>query len=109
MREAGFINKKIYTPWGWEVLIEITPKYAVKHIHVVKGHRLSKQYHEKKLETWFELVDGQLRKIKTIQPKEIHRLEAMSGKDVDIIEVSTPELSDVVRVSDMYGRAPIKD
>ena len=109
MEQFGFINNKVYTPWGWEVLIEKNKKYAVKHIHVKAGHRLSKQYHEKKLETWFEIVDGQLRKIKTIQPKEVHRLEAMQGKDVDIIEVSTPELGDVVRVEDDYSRETIKE
>ena len=99
-------NTRYYTPWGWEQIIEHTKKYVVKHIHVRKGNRLSKQYHEKKLETWFFIKEGKLIKLKTIKPKEVHRLEA-KDYDVDIIEVSTPELTDVVRVEDDYGRAEI--
>jgi mannose-6-phosphate isomerase len=89
-----------------------------KLIHVKAGHALSLQYHNKKDETimlWsgrllFEIGDADAlvkREMKVgeavhITPKTVHRMTAI--EDCDIFEVSTPELDDVVRLQDRYGR-----
>lgn len=114
------LPRKTDKPWGYELLYALTPKYAGKVIFVKKGHRLSLQYHEKKDESMYiyqgkvlmevEDADGKLRsmemepgKIIHIPPKTRHRLEAI--EDATFLEVSTPELDDVVRLADDYGRA----
>ena len=112
--------RKTEKPWGFELLFAHTPKYAGKVILVRKGHRLSLQYHEKKDETMYihegkalfeiEGSDGRMA-TKVVQsgqcirvpPRTRHRLEAI--EDTTFFEVSTPELEDVVRVEDDYGRA----
>ncbi len=111
---------KTEKPWGFELLFAHTPKYAGKVIFVKKGHRLSLQYHEKKDESMYiyqgkvrieiEGSDGRMvSKIAPpgysirIPPLTKHRLEAI--EDTTLLEVSTPELEDVVRVEDDYGRA----
>ena len=111
------ITKK---PWGEERLFAKTDKYAGKILLVRKGHRLSLQYHKIKDETLY-LEDGILKltieKGKNnlvsrnviagesfrVPPKTMHRMEAV--ENCRLIEVSTPELDDVVRVEDDYGRA----
>ena len=106
-------------PWGYEELIIKTNKYAMKLIHVEAGKRLSLQYHNIKEETMY-IINGEgeftcgpltLRKIKGahihIVPMEIHRVKALS--DLDIMECSTPELDDVVRLEDDYGRVSKKE
>jgi len=112
--------RKTEKPWGFELLFAHTPKYAGKVILVRKGHRLSLQYHKKKDETLYiyegealleiEGSDGRMTS-KVVQPGQCirvpprtrHRLEAI--EDTTFFEVSTPELEDVVRVEDDYGRA----
>ena len=113
------LPRKTEKPWGHELLYAHTPKYAGKVIFVKKGHRLSFQYHEKKEESIYiylgkamvttEGSDGKL--IETaaepgytihITPFTKHRLEAL--EDTTFLEVSTPELEDVVRLEDDYGR-----
>ena len=95
-----------------------TDRYVGKVIHVTAGHALSLQYHNEKDETillWagrlrFELRDGDdIRDWEMkpgervhITPKTVHRMTAID--DCDIIEVSTSELDDVVRLEDRYGR-----
>jgi len=114
------LPRKIEKPWGFELLWAKTPKYAGKLIFVRKGHRLSLQYHEKKDETMYfyqgkalleiEGSDGRLMP-KTVEsgyciripPHTKHRLKAI--EDTTFFEVSTPELEDVVRLEDDYGRA----
>ena len=106
--------KTIQKPWGKEEWIVLTDKYCLKKIYVNKGHRLSLQYHEKKEETMIleegdcdltlsseciRMVKGQ---IYTIKPPTVHRLEAK--EDSVILEVSTPEVDDVVRLEDDYER-----
>ena len=109
---------KVDKPWGYELRWAITDRYVGKVIHVNKGEALSLQYHEKKDETiflqsgrlLFEMqVNGQLvaREMKPgeavrIQPPTVHRMTAL--EDSDILEVSTPEIDDVVRLEDRYGR-----
>jgi len=106
-------------PWGEEELLAHTDRYALKRIHVKKAARPSLQYHERKSESLYllsgllriETVDDRnLRVVDEIRPGEtvdiprgtIHRVSAL--KDSVIIEVSTPELDDVVRLEDDYGR-----
>ena len=89
----------IEKPWGHEEILEKNEHYVIKRLFVKKGHRLSKQYHNIKTETWI-YPDG---KIVHIPPKTVHRLEA-KDEDVDILEVSTTELDDIVRLEDDYGR-----
>lgn len=107
--------EKIHKPWGHELLFAKAKKYVGKLLVINKGHRLSLQYHRVKHESLM-VLRGQLklllgRKTKmigpgtafTIPPKTVHRFEAPNGR-VTLIEVSTPELWDVVRVEDDYGR-----
>jgi quercetin dioxygenase-like cupin family protein len=111
--------KRVEKPWGYELHWAETDRYVGKVIHVKKGHALSLQYHEVKDETihlWsgrllFEVeIDGKLtgREMEPgesvhITPGTVHRMTAL--EDSDILEVSTPELDDVVRLEDRYGRA----
>jgi len=110
---------RVDKPWGYELRWAITSRYVGKVIHVDAGHALSLQYHEVKEETillWngrikFEMErDGQrVTQEMTpgqsihITPGTVHRMTAI--EDSDIFEVSTPELQDVVRLEDRYGRA----
>jgi mannose-6-phosphate isomerase len=109
---------RVDKPWGYELHWAKTDRYVGKVIHVNKGHALSLQYHNIKDETiflqsgriLFEIdVDGTLTQRDMlpgecvhITPKTIHRMTAI--EDSDIFEVSTPELDDVVRLQDRYGR-----
>lgn len=101
-------------PWGREIWWAVTERYVGKIIEVKAGQSLSLQYHERKLESmYFDSGRGRLRLGEqtipiapalavTIKPGEIHRVEAET--DVRFFEVSTPDLEDVVRVEDRYGR-----
>ena len=111
--------KKIIKPWGYELLIEKNKRYMVKKLFMKKGHRCSLQFHKKKIETIF-IISGNLKifygknknKLNyktfkpqntiTINPKTIHRMQAVS--DCVYLEASTPEITDVVRLSDDYKR-----
>lgn len=114
------LPQKTEKPWGYELLWARTSRYAGKLIFVRKGHRLSFQYHEKKDETIYihegEVLieiggsDGRMESIPLqagqsiwIQPGTRHRLQAV--EDTTVFEVSTPELEDVRRLEDDYGRA----
>ena len=110
---------RVEKPWGYELHWAKTDRYVGKVIHVNKGHALSLQYHKVKDETiflWsgkilFEIEEnGQLvaREMLPgesvhVTPPTVHRMTAI--EDSDIMEVSTPELDDVVRLKDMYGRS----
>jgi mannose-6-phosphate isomerase len=109
---------RVDKPWGYELHWAKTDRYVGKVIHVNAGHALSLQYHNVKDETiflysgrlLFEIqVDGQLTKREMapgervhITAKTVHRMTAI--EDSEIFEVSTPELHDVVRIEDRYGR-----
>jgi quercetin dioxygenase-like cupin family protein len=109
---------RVEKPWGYELHWARTDRYVGKLIHVNAGHALSLQYHNVKDETiylssgllLFEIeTDGKLtsREMRPgesvhITPKTVHRMTAI--EDSDIFEVSTPELQDVVRLEDRYGR-----
>ncbi|HSL20713.1 MAG TPA: hypothetical protein VK886_04200 [Vicinamibacterales bacterium] len=110
---------RVEKPWGYELHWAQTDRYVGKVIHVNAGHALSLQYHNEKDETiylWsgrllFEIQEGNVLSGREllpgeavhITPKTIHRMTAI--EDSDIFEVSTPELHDVVRLEDRYGRA----
>jgi len=111
---------RVEKPWGYEIHWAKTDRYVGKLIHVNAGHALSLQYHNLKDETiylhsgklLFEIQEngqGQIVKREMrpgervhITPKTVHRMTAI--EDSDIFEVSTPELHDVVRLEDRYGR-----
>jgi mannose-6-phosphate isomerase len=110
--------ERIEKPWGHEILFAVTEKYIGKILFLRKGHRLSLQYHKQKDETFYCLKGRASLIIKNenmtnilplvpegsyhIEPMIIHRLEAL--EDTTLVEVSTPEMEDVVRVEDDYGR-----
>ena len=110
---------KVDKPWGYELRWAKTDRYVGKVIHVNAGHALSLQYHTVKDETilvWsgrilFEIDEGGTRVTREmgsgdsvhVAPGTVHRLTAV--EDSDLFEVSTPELEDVVRLEDRYGRA----
>jgi mannose-6-phosphate isomerase-like protein (cupin superfamily) len=110
---------RIDKPWGHELWWALTDAYAGKILHVKKGHKLSLQLHEQKDESAY-LMSGRLLLSKgpsagaltTVEleagavwrnePGDVHTIEAL--EDSEVLEVSTPELDDVVRLSDSYGR-----
>ena len=117
---ASKLPRKTEKPWGYELLFAHTDRYAGKVMFVKKGHRPSLQYHKKKDETLYiyqgklllerETADGRMVQSEVtvgacfrIPPLTKHRITAL--EDTYIFEVSTPELEDVVRLADDYGRA----
>lgn len=113
-------QSRVEKPWGYELRWAITERYLGKVLHINQGEALSLQYHEHKDETIMvargvldlELDDpkGQLEKQTLhqgdtvhIRPGQKHRMTAV--EDCDILEVSTPEIEDVVRLEDRYGRS----
>ncbi|HET7622291.1 MAG TPA: cupin domain-containing protein [Gemmatimonadaceae bacterium] len=110
--------KVVPKPWGHEIIWAHTDRYVGKVLHINAGHALSVQYHERKDETVYLLsgeliywvkLDGELRDMKLkvgdafrITPGTVHYMEAVT--DCDVLEASTPDLDDVVRLSDRYGR-----
>jgi quercetin dioxygenase-like cupin family protein len=111
---------RVEKPWGYELHWAKTDRYVGKLIHVNAGHALSLQYHNLKDETIYlhggrllfeiqereggEIVKREMRPGERVHiaPKTVHRMTAL--EDSDIFEVSTPELHDVVRLEDRYGR-----
>jgi len=107
-------------PWGHETIWALSERYVGKILHINSGHELSVQYHNRKDETVY-LLSGEIvyrvqrdgddilddMKLKVgesfrITPGTIHQMIAVT--DCDVLEVSTPEIDDVVRLSDKYGR-----
>lgn len=107
-------------PWGHETIWAHTDRYVGKILHVKAGEKLSVQYHEQKDET-IHLLRGEMKywvqlpgetemrdqhlcagQSFRITPNTVHAIEAIT--DIDVLEASTPELNDVVRLSDRYGR-----
>jgi mannose-6-phosphate isomerase-like protein (cupin superfamily) len=110
---------RVDKPWGHELIWARTDRYIGKILHIRKGESLSLQYHRRKDET-IRVLAGRVRLETTeeggqhqtdmlepgggahIPPGTRHRMEAL--EDSDVLEVSTPELDDVVRLEDRYGR-----
>lgn len=115
---GGNLVTRVEKPWGYEVHWAKTQRYVGKILHINAGHALSLQYHNVKEETvylfsgslLYEIeVNGELTKryLKPgdsvhVLPKTVHRMTAI--EDCDVLEASTPELDDVVRLEDRYGR-----
>lgn len=107
--------KRVRKPWGHELWFAQNKRYVGKILAIRKGHRLSRQYHKVKRETLYLLkgrmrleLGGRKRMIGPgtafdIPPRAVHRFEAPLGP-VTLVEVSTPEVWDVVRLDDDYGR-----
>ena len=114
--------KKVEKPWGYELIWAHTERYVGKILHIHKGESLSYQYHRVKDETIYllrglmevEIGDERGREKHQLDPGACwhitpgtrHRMVAL--EDCDILEASTPELDDVVRLEDRYGRVEPK-
>ena len=110
---------KVDKPWGHEIRWAINEKYLGKILHINRGCQLSRQYHEIKDETIY-VLNGilvlelgndpvEIKILKEgenyrIEPMTIHRFRAPPDNWVKLIEVSTSEIDDVVRIEDDYGR-----
>ncbi len=118
MKDAA--PRRVEKPWGHEVIWAETDRYIGKIITIEPGHRLSLQYHERKDESLI-VTQGTLRlhlenengevEIHDLEPGQRsripvgrrHRFEAVETR-VELCEVSTPEIDDVVRLEDDYAR-----
>jgi len=110
---------RVEKPWGYELVWARTDRYVGKILHIEPGQILSLQYHNKKDETIHVLrgeiifrvqVDGKLTEKRMregesyhITPPTVHQMEAVTA--ADLLEASTPEVDDVVRLKDRYGRS----
>ena len=120
MSDYRFEPQRIEKPWGWELIWALADEYVGKILFVRAGQALSLQYHERKDESWYvqegraELLLGGVGGEPSAQeigpgdsfrfrPGTVHRVTAL--EDTLILEVSTPQLDDVVRLEDRYGRA----
>jgi mannose-6-phosphate isomerase-like protein (cupin superfamily) len=111
---------RVEKPWGYELIWARTDRYVGKILHVAAGHVLSLQYHERKDESIYVLTGEIILRLQQgetlierrlaqgeafrIQPKVVHQFEAVVTSD--LLEASTPEIDDVVRLQDRYGRVP---
>ena len=121
----AFEPKRVDKPWGFELIWALTERYCGKLLVVRAGHELSLQFHREKDESWY-VLEGRAkiefaavgekapsREVVTpgaafrITPGTVHRVSAL--EDTTILEVSTPQLDDVVRLEDVYGRAGTSD
>ena len=117
----SFVPRRIEKPWGYELIWAETERYVGKLLVVRAGQALSLQYHERKDESWLvqsgraslELASVDAPDVRHVieiaaddafryRPGTIHRITAI--EDTTILEVSTPDLDDVVRLDDRYGR-----
>ena len=116
----GFEVRKVEKPWGHELIWALTDIYCGKLLFVNAGAALSLQFHNEKDESWFvqsgraKLELGEVGQAVLSQevisagaafrykPGTVHRITAI--EDTTILEVSTPQLDDVVRLEDLYGR-----
>ncbi len=111
---------RVEKPWGHELIWAHTERYVGKILHIKQGHALSLQYHLKKDETVHvltgrmrfqtggegeELRDRVLEAGQSFHITPLLRHRMIAETDCDILEASTPELDDVVRLDDRYGRA----
>ena len=115
----GSLPRRVDKPWGHELVWAHAEQYVGKVLRIEAGKRLSLQHHEVKDE-WIHVLEGRLRltlgnesgdlEVRDLGPGEgahvavrrVHRFEAI--ETCTLIEVSTPELNDVVRIEDDFGR-----
>jgi mannose-6-phosphate isomerase len=119
--QFAFEPERVEKPWGYELIWAVSEHYAGKLLSVNAGHALSLQFHREKDESWY-VLEGRAElefaaagekttssEVVTpgaafrIKPGTVHRIRAL--EDTVIVEVSTPQLDDVVRLEDTYGRA----
>lgn len=109
---------RVEKPWGYELIWARTDRYVGKILHIEPGHCLSLQYHNQKDETLYVLRGEIVFRVKVgeeqreipmregdgyhVTPHTVHQMEAVTP--ADLLEASTPELDDVVRLQDRYGR-----
>jgi mannose-6-phosphate isomerase-like protein (cupin superfamily) len=116
----AFETRRVEKPWGWELIWALSEVYCGKVLFVRAGESLSLQFHREKDESW--LVQGGRARVELggvgeralkeevigpgaafrFRPGTVHRVTAL--EDTTILEVSTPQLDDVVRLEDAYGR-----
>jgi mannose-6-phosphate isomerase len=116
----SFDPERVEKPWGHELVWALTELYCGKLLVVKAGHELSLQFHREKDESWY-VLEGRAelelaaagekatsREVVVpgaafhITPGTVHRIRAL--EDTTVLEVSTPQLHDVVRLEDSYGR-----
>ena len=117
----AFETRRVEKPWGYELIWALTDMYCGKVLFVRAGEKLSLQFHREKDESW--LIHSGLVKIELssageavlkeeivgdgaafrFRPGTVHRVTAL--EDTTILEASTPQLEDIVRLEDAYGRA----
>jgi mannose-6-phosphate isomerase len=114
------MRRTVPKPWGHELIWAETDRYVGKILHVKAGHALSLQYHERKDETIYVLSGSMIFEYGSLGDAPLTRVTLAAGEgfritpllrhrmiaetDCDILEASTPELDDVVRLEDRYGR-----
>jgi mannose-6-phosphate isomerase-like protein (cupin superfamily) len=115
-----FEPRKVEKPWGHELIWAESEQYVGKLLFVKAGESLSLQFHRVKDESWL-VQDGRAKielgsagdavlSVEVVgpgatfrfRPGTVHRVTAL--EDTTIIEVSTTELDDVIRLEDRYGR-----
>ena len=117
----AFDPRRVEKPWGWELIWALTETYCGKLLFVRAGQALSLQFHREKDESWYvqegraELEIGAPGDAMPnseivgpgaafhLPPGTVHRVRAV--EDTLLLEVSTPQIDDVVRLEDRYGRA----
>ena len=121
-RRAAHAIERVEKPWGWELWWARSDRYVGKVLHVRRGAALSYQFHRRKDETIYllrgelavELAPGGRRRRRwvmrqgealRIRPGDHHRMTAITT--CDVLEASTPEVEDIVRLEDRYGRADV--
>jgi mannose-6-phosphate isomerase len=118
---SDFIGKPrlVEKPWGYELIWAHTDRYVGKILHINRGESLSYQYHVVKDETVRLLsgvlemeveLEGERKTLRFAPGESLHIVPGMKHRmiaveDCDVVEVSTPELDDVIRLEDRYGRA----
>ena len=118
-QDGASVPYRVEKPWGYELIWARTERYVGKILHIEPGHVLSLQYHNRKDETIHvlkgeiifrvkegdDLTERRMREGEShhITPLTVHQMEAVRA--ADLLEASTPELDDVVRLKDRYGRA----
>jgi mannose-6-phosphate isomerase len=117
----AFEVRRVEKPWGYELIWALTSDYCGKILFIEAGQSLSLQFHRYKAESWLVQIGSAMLELGEAEgavmqkavisagdafhyrPMTTHRLTAID--DTTILEVSTPQLDDVVRVEDAYGRA----
>ena len=112
----SFSARRVEKPWGYELIWAHGDHYCGKLLFIRAGEQLSLQFHERKDETVYvqqgkiEIELGEDAEPQVVEegaafhipPGVVHRWRAL--EDSIVLEASTPELDDVVRLQDRYGR-----